>query len=69
LLITDVVPGGMNGRQIANAARMHRPDRKGHFITGYADSAVARNVGDDEAISDRDDGRAYQGIDRKVKPS
>ncbi len=41
LLITDVgLPGGMNGRQLADAARAIRPDLKVLFITGYAESAV-----------------------------
>jgi CheY-like chemotaxis protein len=41
LLITDVgLPGGMNGRQIADAARTSRPDLKVLFITGYAENAV-----------------------------
>ena len=41
LLITDVgLPGGMNGRQVADAARIHRPNLKVLFITGYAENAV-----------------------------
>lgn len=41
LLITDVgLPGGMNGRQLADAARTRRPDLKILFITGYAENAV-----------------------------
>jgi PAS domain S-box-containing protein len=41
LLITDVgLPGGMNGRQVADAARLGRPDLKVLFITGYAENAV-----------------------------
>jgi CheY-like chemotaxis protein len=41
LLITDVgLPGGMNGRQVADAARVNRPDLKILFITGYAENAV-----------------------------
>jgi PAS domain S-box-containing protein len=41
LLITDVgLPGGMNGRQVADAARVLRPDLKVLFITGYAENAV-----------------------------
>ena len=41
LLITDVgLPGGMNGRQMADAARVARPDLKVLFITGYAENAV-----------------------------
>ncbi len=41
LLVTDVgLPGGMNGRQMADAARVIRPDLKVLFITGYAENAV-----------------------------
>ena len=41
LLITDVgLPGGMNGRQIADAARVFRPSLKVLFITGYAENAA-----------------------------
>ncbi len=41
LLITDVgLPGGLNGRQVADAARASRPDLKVLFITGYAENAV-----------------------------
>ncbi len=41
LLITDVgLPGGLNGRQVADAAREMRSDLKVLFITGYAENAV-----------------------------
>jgi signal transduction histidine kinase/ActR/RegA family two-component response regulator len=41
LLITDVgLPGGMNGRQLADAARVDRPHLEVLFITGYAENAV-----------------------------
>ena len=41
LLVTDVgLPGGMNGRQVADAARVARPRLKVLFITGYAESAA-----------------------------
>ena len=41
LLVTDVgLPGGMNGRQLADAARQARPGLKTLFITGYAENAV-----------------------------
>ena len=44
LLITDVgLPGGLNGRQLADAARLSRPDLKVLFITGYAENAVVGN--------------------------
>lgn len=44
LLITDVgLPGGLNGRQVADAARQTRPDLKVLFITGYAENAAVGN--------------------------
>ena len=44
LLVTDVgLPGGMNGRQMADAARVARPDLKVLFITGYAENAILGN--------------------------
>ncbi len=44
LLITDVgLPGGINGRQVADGAREVRPDLKVLFITGYAENAVVGN--------------------------
>ena len=44
LLITDVgLPGGMNGRQVADAARLTRPDLKVLFVTGYAENAAVGN--------------------------
>jgi PAS domain S-box-containing protein len=44
LLITDVgLPGGMNGRQMADAARTTRPGLKVLFITGYAENAAVGN--------------------------
>lgn len=41
LLVSDVgLPGNMNGRQMADAARALRPDLKVVFITGYAEHAL-----------------------------
>ncbi|NML94690.1 ATP-binding protein [Novosphingobium olei] len=41
LLVTDVgLPGGLNGRQVADAARRTRPMLKVMFVTGYAESSV-----------------------------
>jgi hypothetical protein len=41
LLVTDVgLPGGMNGRQFAEAARELRPELKVLFVTGYAENAA-----------------------------
>ena len=44
LLVTDVgLPGGMNGRQLADMARVRRPGLKVLFITGFAESAAVGN--------------------------
>jgi len=40
LLVTDVGLPGMNGRQLAEAARSTRPKLKVLFITGFAENAV-----------------------------
>jgi len=57
LLITDVgLPGPLNGRQMADAARTVRPDLKVLFVTGYAEHSV---VGD---------GRLEAGMHLLTKP-
>jgi PAS domain S-box-containing protein len=44
LLVSDVgLPGGMNGKQMADEARKSRPDLKVLFITGYAENAAISN--------------------------
>jgi len=44
MLVTDVgLPGGLNGRQMADAARVSRPGLKVLFITGYAENALLTN--------------------------
>jgi PAS domain S-box-containing protein len=41
LLVTDVgLPGGMNGRQLADQARQLRPGLRVLFVTGYAEAAA-----------------------------
>ncbi len=43
LLLTDVgLPNGMNGRQLADAARVLRPSLNILFATGYAETALIR---------------------------
>ena len=42
LLVSDVGLPGMNGRQLAEIARKHRPDLPVLFITGYAENAAIR---------------------------
>ncbi len=44
LLLTDVIlPGGMNGRQIADAARVIHPDLKVLFTSGYSENAIVHH--------------------------
>jgi CheY-like chemotaxis protein len=43
LLITDVGLPGLNGRQLADAARQKRTDLKVLFMTGYAASAAGKD--------------------------
>jgi len=57
LLFTDVgLPGGLNGRQLADAARRRRPDLKVLFTTGYARNAIVHQ------------GRLDPGVELIVKP-
>ncbi len=57
LLFTDVgLPGGMNGRQLAEAARLRRPDLKVLYTTGYARNAIVH------------DGRLDPGVQLITKP-
>ena len=42
LLLTDVGLPGMNGRQIAEIGRQHRPGLRVLFMTGYAEKATSR---------------------------
>jgi PAS domain S-box-containing protein len=45
LLVTDIgLPGGMNGRQLAEAALADDPETRVLLITGYAESAPAEEV-------------------------
>lgn len=44
LLVADVgLPGGMTGRQLADAARARRPDLKVLFVTDYAEAGAVGN--------------------------
>jgi CheY-like chemotaxis protein len=57
LLFTDVgLPGGMNGRQLADAARTRRRDLEVLFTTGYARNAIVH------------DGRLDPGVQLITKP-
>ncbi|MDR9752548.1 PAS domain S-box protein [Pseudomonas sp. SZMC_28357] len=56
LLVTDVGLPGMNGRQLAEIARQHRPQLKVLFMTGYAQKAAERQ------------GFLEEGMDMVAKP-
>jgi CheY-like chemotaxis protein len=43
LLVTDIGLPGLNGRQVADAARVSRCDLKVLFMTGYAENATLAN--------------------------
>jgi PAS domain S-box-containing protein len=43
LLVTDIGLPGLNGRQLADAARERRPNLKTLFMTGYAENAAAKS--------------------------
>jgi CheY-like chemotaxis protein len=53
LLITDVgLPGGLNGRQVADEARRRIPALGVLFVTGYADSVVLQKGSEIELRTD-----------------
>jgi len=57
VLFSDIgLPGGMNGRQLSEAARKLRPDLKVLFTTGYARNAIVH------------DGRLDPGVELITKP-
>jgi PAS domain S-box-containing protein len=57
IMFTDVgLPGAFNGRQLADAARRHRPELKILFTSGYARNAIVHN------------GKLDSGVDLIVKP-
>jgi CheY-like chemotaxis protein len=57
VLFTDIgLPGGMNGRQLADEAQKHRPNLKVLFTTGYARNAIVH------------EGRVDPGVELLTKP-
>ena len=51
LLISDVGLPGMNGRQLADIARSHRPGLRVLFMTGYAGAESVRLAALDEGMA------------------
>ncbi|HQT53667.1 MAG TPA: response regulator, partial [Phenylobacterium sp.] len=43
LMVSDVGLPGLNGRQVAEIGRQHRPGLKVLFVTGYAENAAVRS--------------------------
>jgi PAS domain S-box-containing protein len=68
LLVTDVgLPGGMNGRQLADFGRIARPALKILFITGYAEKAAIGAGGLDKGMAIVTKPFAMEGLAAHVK--
>lgn len=68
LLVTDVgLPGGMNGRQLADYGRTARADLKVLFITGYAEKAVMDSNGLDPGMAILTKPFAMDGLAMRIK--
>jgi CheY-like chemotaxis protein len=51
LLFTDVImPGGLNGRELAEEVAKHRPGTRVLFTSGYTDSAIIHHGRLDEGV-------------------
>ncbi len=51
ILLSDVImPGGMNGLDLAKAAHKHRPDLKVLFVSGYDRTVIAQATKYDENL-------------------
>jgi CheY-like chemotaxis protein len=52
MIFTDVImPGGMNGRQLADEARKRRPDVKVLYTSGYTENAIVHHGRLDPGVS------------------
>jgi len=68
LLVTDVgLPGGMNGRQLADFGRIARPALKILFITGYAEKAAMGVAGLDKGMAIVTKPFAMEGLAARIK--
>ncbi|MEP7029963.1 MAG: ATP-binding protein [Pseudolabrys sp.] len=68
LLFTDIVmPGGMNGRQLADAAAKLRPDMKILFTTGYTANAIVHHGRLDPDVQLISKPFTYESLGRKIR--
>jgi CheY-like chemotaxis protein len=68
LLVTDVgLPGGMNGRQVADYGRIARPGLKILFITGYAETSVLGGAQLDDGMGILTKPFAMDGLASRIK--
>jgi len=68
LLFTDVgLPGGLNGRQLADAARRQRPGLRVLFTTGYARNAIVHNSKLDPGVDVVMKPFTYAGLATKIR--
>jgi CheY-like chemotaxis protein len=68
LLVTDVgLPGGMNGRQLADFGRIARPQLKVLFITGYAEKAVMGTAGLEQGMAVLTKPFAMDGLAKQIR--
>ena len=68
MLVTDVgLPGGMNGRQLADFGRTARPDIKVLFITGYAEKTAMGTEGLESGMAILTKPFAMEGLATRIK--
>jgi CheY-like chemotaxis protein len=68
LLFTDVIlPGGMDGRQLADEARRRRPELKVLFTTGYTRNAIVHNGRLDPGVQLVSKPFTFEALARKVR--
>ena len=68
LLFTDIgLPGGMNGRQLADAAQRRRPELKVLFTSGYTRNAVVHGGRLDAGVALISKPFTYADLARKIR--
>ena len=68
LLFTDIgLPGGINGRQLADEARRRRPGLSVLFTTGYARNAIVHHGRLDPGVELIVRPYTYEALARKIR--